>query len=156
MQFNYSLQNIDEATRAAWAFGSQYKVWAFYGEMGSGKTTLIHQLCEMLQVSSAIGSPTYSIINEYASPLAGTIHHMDWYRLNSIDEALQAGVEDTLYSGYLCFVEWPAKAPELLPGDTLNIHISIVSEDTRSILLQPPGCYTSSQNPDPLNLPKSS
>lgn len=133
MQFSYKISDIKQAVQKAWNFGSEKKVWAFHGEMGSGKTTFIHALCEVLGVTSAIGSPTYSIINEYATEKHGIIYHMDWYRLKDEEEALQAGVEDCLYSGSLCLVEWPEKAPALIPEDCLNIHIKLLDEQTREV-----------------------
>jgi tRNA threonylcarbamoyladenosine biosynthesis protein TsaE len=135
MQLTFNLTTIKPAAETLWQYAKQYKVWAFHGEMGTGKTTFIHALCEVLGVSSAIGSPTYAIINEYAATRAGTIYHMDWYRLNSEDEAIQAGVEDCMYSGNLCLVEWPEKAEGLLPPDALHIFIKSVDENTRQITL---------------------
>ena len=99
-----------------------------------GKTTLIHALCiDVLKSKDAVSSPTFAIINEYNSPVAGVIYHMDWYRLKGEEEAAQAGVEDSLLSGDLCLVEWPDIAPALLPDDTLHIHITITGETTRSL-----------------------
>jgi len=129
----FTIEQIHETTKALWNEGRLHKVWAFNGNMGAGKTTFIHTLCEVLQVTGAVSSPTFAIINEYASPVAGAIYHMDWYRLKDEDEAIQAGVEDCLYSGNLCLVEWPEKAVGLLPADTLNIFIEAIDERTRSI-----------------------
>jgi tRNA threonylcarbamoyladenosine biosynthesis protein TsaE len=99
--------------------------------MGAGKTTFIHALCEELGVSSTISSPTFAIINEYASTLAGVIYHMDWYRLKDEEEAVNAGVEDSLLSHQLCLIEWPDRAAGLLPDDTFHIHIEVLDEGTR-------------------------
>ena len=101
--------------------------------MGAGKTTFIHALCENLGVTSTIGSPTYSIINEYKTANDQTIYHMDWYRLQDEEEALQAGVEDALFSGNLCLVEWPDRAPALLPEDCFHLTISATGLTTRQI-----------------------
>lgn len=133
MQLTFDLTTIKSAAETLWQHAKLYEVWAFYGEMGAGKTTFIHALCEVLGVSSAIGSPTYAIINEYASIKAGIIYHMDWYRLNSDDEAVQAGVEDCMYSGNLCLIEWPEKAEALLPPDALHIFVKIIDVNTRQI-----------------------
>ena len=138
MHFNFSLDNIYVTAQQVWSLGNSHKVWALHGEMGSGKTTFIHNLCEVLQVSSTIGSPTYSIINEYYSPIAGSIFHMDWYRLSGEEEALQAGVEDALYSNNLCLVEWPERATNLLPPDTFHIFLEMVNVTSRSLRLQAP------------------
>lgn len=136
MKLQFTIINIKQIAEQLWAAANGYKVWAFHGQMGSGKTTFIHALCEVLGVTSAIGSPTYSIINEYKSLLAGSILHMDWYRLNDEEEALEAGVEDALYSGNLCLVEWPDRAAGLLPENTLHIEIEILNADTRLIVLK--------------------
>jgi tRNA threonylcarbamoyladenosine biosynthesis protein TsaE len=133
MNLTYKLSDIKAATDKVWQAGKNSKVWAFHAEMGGGKTTFIHALCEMLGVSSAIGSPTYSIINEYNSTAAGIIYHMDWYRMKDEEEALQAGVEDCIYSGSVCFIEWPERAEKLLPENTFHINIAVQDEQTRVI-----------------------
>ena len=103
------------------------------GKAGTGKTTFIHALCEELGVSSAISSPTFAIINEYSSPVAGTIYHMDWYRLKNEEEAVNAGVEDSLHSGALCLVEWPENAPGLLDETMFRINLEILDPQTRRL-----------------------
>src|SRR4051794_38672346 len=115
MTLSFTLDEIKDTVQKVIDYGKDYPVWAFHGEMGAGKTTVIHAVCEDLQITSAFGSPTYSIINEYKTEKVGTVFHIDCYRLKDEEEALQAGVEDTLYSGSLCFVEWPEKASSLLP-----------------------------------------
>ncbi|MDB5193165.1 MAG: tsaE [Segetibacter sp.] len=133
MKISFTLALIEEAAAKVLSAAKDKKVWAFHAEMGSGKTTFIHALCNVLQVTSTVGSPTYSIINEYVSATVGTIYHMDWYRLQDEEEALQAGVEDALLSGQLCFVEWPEKAGGLLPDDSLHLYIKLLDEETRMI-----------------------
>lgn len=129
----FTIEQIHETAKSLWDEGHIHKVWAFNANMGAGKTTFIHALCEVLQVTGAVSSPTFAIINEYKSPVAGAIYHMDWYRLKDEDEAIQAGVEDCLYSGNLCLVEWPQKAEGLLPADTLFISIEVIDEQTRRL-----------------------
>src|SRR3954467_15470212 len=114
MTLSYTISEIKEAAQKVVEYGKEYTVWAFHGEMGAGKTTFIHAVCEEQGIVSAFGSPTYSIINEYKTAKAGTVYHIDCYRLKDEEEALQAGVEDTLYSGSLCLIEWPEKASSLL------------------------------------------
>ncbi len=133
MEIIFSLAEIKQAAADIFAAANNKKVWALHGEMGAGKTTFIHALCEHLCVTSTIGSPTYSIINEYESPVAGIIYHMDWYRLRDEEEALEAGVEECLMSGHLCLVEWPDKAKRLLPDDTLHITIEMIDEVKRKV-----------------------
>ncbi|MCW3079977.1 tRNA (adenosine(37)-N6)-threonylcarbamoyltransferase complex ATPase subunit type 1 TsaE [Segetibacter sp.] len=136
MQLTFTLSEIRQAAEKVFEIGKDRKVWAIHGEMGAGKTTFIHALCENLQISSAFGSPTYSIINEYKSEKVGQIYHMDWYRLKDEDEALQAGVEDCLFSGSFCMVEWSERAPALLPADCLHISVWIVDKQTRQLSLK--------------------
>jgi tRNA threonylcarbamoyladenosine biosynthesis protein TsaE len=136
MQIEYSIQDIKAAAQQLWQLHQHSQVWAFHGEMGAGKTTFIHALCEVLGVTSAIGSPTYSIINEYESTSAGTIYHLDLYRLRGEEEAMQAGVEDVLYSGKLCLVEWPEKAEGLLPEDSLHLQLELLDESRRRISIR--------------------
>src|SRR5690242_6751613 len=116
MNCEFTLENIKSISEKLWRQYNQCPVWAVHGEMGSGKTTFIHALCEVLHVKDVIGSPTFAIINEYRSPVAGTIYHMDWYRLKNEEEAMQAGIEDALLSDNLCLIEWPDRAAGLLSG----------------------------------------
>ena len=109
---------------------------AFEGEMGAGKTTFIAELCRQLQVSSAVSSPTFSIINEYLSP-NGSVYHLDLYRIKDEEEAIQAGVEELLHSGSTCFVEWPSRAPGLFPDDTVWVSFTISGADTRKLSINP-------------------
>jgi len=115
------------------------KVIAFHGNMGAGKTTLISALCEYLGVTDGISSPTFSIINEYLFTLNGAndvIYHMDLYRLKDEEEAIRAGVEDCIYSGSYCFVEWPERAPGIFPPETVNIYLYHENENKRTIKVE--------------------
>ncbi len=129
-EWTFTLADIDVIATRFWQAFGQYKVFAFYGQMGAGKTTFIHALCNAKQVSNTVGSPTFSIINEYSYP-GGVIQHMDLYRLKNEEEAVQAGVEDALYSGNTCLVEWPERIPNLFPENTINIYLESVDEQTR-------------------------
>jgi tRNA threonylcarbamoyladenosine biosynthesis protein TsaE len=132
-QLTFHLSGIKNFAAQVWNEYNQYKIWAFHAAMGSGKTTFIHTLCEVLQVKDAVGSPTFAIINEYTSPIAGTIYHMDWYRIKDEMEAIQAGCEDCIQSSNYCFIEWSEKFPGLLPDNALHISIEINSMYERSI-----------------------
>ncbi len=129
----FTLDQINQVAAALWKEGKSKKIWAFHAGMGTGKTTFIHALCEHLGVASAISSPTFAIINEYASLTAGTIYHMDWYRIKSEEEAMNAGVEDSLLSGNLCLVEWPENAPGILPDDSFHVNMEALDEKTRRV-----------------------
>ncbi len=134
MEIIFTLEDIDRVAQQVWDAGKQFKIWAFYAEMGSGKTTMIHALCTLLKVDGAVSSPTYAIINEYKSEVAGTIYHQDWYRLKDEEEAINAGVEDALVNGNLSLIEWPDKAEGLLGDDVFKIAISVVNENTRKLI----------------------
>ena len=132
MERIFTLPEIDETARAFWDSFPDKKIYAFQGKMGAGKTSFIRALCASKKVKETVGSPTFSIINEYSSP-SGTIYHLDLYRLKDEEEALRAGVEDCLYSGEICLVEWPDRAPGIFPGDTLVTLLETVDEKTRKI-----------------------
>jgi tRNA threonylcarbamoyladenosine biosynthesis protein TsaE len=136
MERVFSLDNINDVAKECWKAIGDNKVIAFHGEMGAGKTTFIHALCDVKGVKDTVGSPTFSIINEYAYDCEGTkrvLFHMDLYRLKDEEEARQAGVEDALYSGYPCLVEWPEKAPAIFPPGTIHVYIELAGDNTRKL-----------------------
>jgi len=134
MEFIFELEHIHDVAKQFWQLVGDKKVFAFHGEMGAGKTTFIHALCDEKKVKSTVGSPTFSIINEYVYD-DGKIFHIDLYRLKDEEEAMRAGVEDCLYSGAICLVEWPDKAPGIFPEETMHIHISMITENSRKIII---------------------
>jgi tRNA threonylcarbamoyladenosine biosynthesis protein TsaE len=136
MEMTYQIHQINDAAAWLWEQGKSRSVWAFDAPMGSGKTTLIHALCTFLDVHDAVASPTFAIVNQYESPVAGTIWHMDWYRLKGEEEAMAAGIEELLYAGGYCWIEWPEKAREILPEDCWWIKIEWVNDETRKIIIQ--------------------
>ncbi|MEP6512783.1 MAG: tRNA (adenosine(37)-N6)-threonylcarbamoyltransferase complex ATPase subunit type 1 TsaE [Parafilimonas sp.] len=133
MNIKYQLDTIHEAAEKLCEASKQNKIWAFHSAMGGGKTTFIHALCEVLQVKDVVTSPTFAIINEYESPVAGIIYHMDWYRIKNEREAVDAGIEDCLSSGNICFIEWPENAAKLLPADALHVFIEVMNAGTRRL-----------------------
>ncbi len=133
MEVNFTLDQINKTAAALLAETGNHKVFAFHGEMGAGKTTFIHALCEAIAVQDVVSSPTFSIINQYSTKEGQTVYHMDLYRLKDENEAINAGVEDCLYSGDTCFVEWPEKAPGVFPDETVHITISSVNDNTRKL-----------------------
>jgi tRNA threonylcarbamoyladenosine biosynthesis protein TsaE len=138
VQLTFSLQNIQQAAEQVWRQLQPHNVWAFEAPMGSGKTTFIHALCDVLGVRDAVGSPTFSIINQYQSADGQMIYHLDLYRIKDEEEAIQAGVEDVLYSGDLCLVEWPDKAASLFPDNTVYLSIEVIDANTRRITAKIP------------------
>ncbi len=133
MEVNFKLEKIQDAALKLLSAAGSHKVIALHGEMGAGKTTFIHALCEAMGVKDVVTSPTFSIINQYKTIKGETIYHIDLYRIKDEQEAANAGVEDCLYSGDICLVEWPEKAPGIFPEDTLHITISSVDDYTRKL-----------------------
>jgi tRNA threonylcarbamoyladenosine biosynthesis protein TsaE len=133
--YSYHINNITQAAQYILQHIGNTKVIAFTATMGMGKTTLINELCKQLGVMDATSSPTFSIINEYKTATNQIIYHVDLYRVKDVEEAIQAGVEDILYSGNYCFVEWPQVANDILPADTIFIETKMISESEREILI---------------------
>jgi tRNA threonylcarbamoyladenosine biosynthesis protein TsaE len=132
----FELPQIKAVAKALWKEGKTQKVWVFHATMGTGKTSFIHALCEVLEVKDTVSSPSYALINEYSSPVVGTIYHMDWYRLKDEEEAIQAGIEDAIDSGNLCLIEWPEKAEGLLPEKTFEVYMEILDEKMRRLFTE--------------------
>ena len=133
MEVNFTLEQIRQTAERLLSASENYKVFAFHGEMGAGKTTFIHALCEAIGVKDVITSPTFSIINQYQTNNGQTVYHMDLYRIKDENEAINTGVEDCLYSGDTCLVEWPEKAAGIFPDETLHITITSVDDNTRKL-----------------------
>jgi tRNA threonylcarbamoyladenosine biosynthesis protein TsaE len=132
----FSLRDIQQIATTFWKSYKDVKVFAFHGEMGAGKTTFIHALCDARGVKDAVGSPTFSLINEYNFEEAGLtqkIFHIDLYRIRDEEEAVRAGIEDCLYSGHICLVEWPERAPGIFPDNTLHVCIEIEDSVNRKL-----------------------
>ncbi len=112
-------------------------VYAFRGEMGAGKTTFIAQLCSALGVEDDVAnSPSFSIINEYRSEeTAELIYHFDLYRLESLEEAFDIGVEDYFDSGAVCLIEWPERVADILPDDTVWVDITVNPDGSRDLTM---------------------
>ena len=132
------IQNIEQLPEVVGIFietMDDRTVYAFRGEMGAGKTTFITELCRQLGVDDAANSPSFSIVNEYRSDTtAELIYHIDFYRLDDIEEALEIGTEDYIDSGALCLIEWPERVEDLLPGDTVDVYIKVDENDNSRII----------------------
>ena len=130
------LDNIREAAKQFIANIGDSTVFAFYGNMGAGKTTFVKAVCEELGVDDVITSPTFSIVNEYRSEQTGElIYHFEFYRVKKIEEVYDMGFEDYFYSGALCFIEWPELCEEVLPDDTVKVSINEEPDGSRTITL---------------------
>jgi len=99
------------------------RIFAFYGKMGVGKTTLIKALCQTLGVTDIAGSPTFSIVNQYLTEDGESIFHFDFYRMKKEEEAYDIGYEEYFFSGNYCFIEWPEKIQALLPQGCVEVSL---------------------------------
>lgn len=135
MEITYSLENLPEVASKILK-EAQYKIILFNAPMGAGKTTLIKELVKSLGVNDITSSPTFSIVNEYASNTNDKIYHFDMYRINEEEEALDFGIEEYFYSNHFCFVEWPDKIPNLIPTEHHVIEIDIINDTTRHLTMK--------------------
>lgn len=132
MKIEFSLNEIDAVAQQILEQNPE-RVILFEAEMGTGKTTLIKALCKALSVEDNISSPTFSLVNEYETTTKDFIYHFDFYRLKSEAEALDFGVEDYLYSGNYCFLEWSGKIPNLIPDKHTVIRIQVLENGNREL-----------------------
>lgn len=129
------IPSLDKIADAAQEFVAQMghrRVFAFYGGMGAGKTTFIKALCQQLGVKDAVTSPTFAIVNEYGSDI-GPIYHFDFYRIKNLAEVMDLGFDDYAYSGHLCLMEWPDLIEDLLPDNTVSVHIEETDNGMRKV-----------------------
>lgn len=132
-----SLAEIEVAAKEFVSHMGDDTVFAFYGEMGAGKTTFINALCRVLGVEDDVtNSPSFSIVNEYRSDTtAELIYHFDLYRLENAEEAFDIGIEDYFDSGALCLLEWPERIEEILPFDTVKVMLRVNDDDSRELVI---------------------
>ncbi len=131
MEYEFSLEEIEAVAKEFWNNNKNKTIFCFYGEMGVGKTTFIQAICRATGVTSNMSSPTFSIINEYRNAQHEIIYHMDLYRLKDEEEAVAAGVENSLYSNGLCLIEWPQIIENILPENHLRISLTRTAENKR-------------------------
>lgn len=136
---NFVLKDISDIDTAAKMFVEKFgnkKIFAFYGEMGAGKTTFIKAVCKSMGVTETITSPTFSLVNEYETDNGMTIYHFDFYRIGNIEEVYDFGYEDYFFSDKMCFIEWPELVETLLPEDVVEVKISVDDNEQRLISVQ--------------------
>ena len=129
-----SLKSLPQAAQQFIDAMKGRKVFAFYGKMGAGKTTFIKELCKALGTEDEVNSPTFAIVNEYATP-QGPIFHFDFYRIKKEEEVCDLGYEDYVYSGNICLMEWPELIEDMLPDDTVRVTIVEHEDGTRTLTM---------------------
>lgn len=130
-----SLDTIHDTARQFIDQIGERTVFAFNGKMGAGKTTFIKAICEVMGVKETVNSPTFSIVNEYEAADGRIIYHFDCYRITKIQEALDLGAEEYLYSGNLCFIEWSENIAPLLPDTIVNVDIEENHSGSRNVMI---------------------
>ena len=126
-------EGIDQAAKQFLSLTGNHKHLAFYGEMGAGKTTFIKTLCHMIGTHDLVSSPTFAIINEYTLGEDQCIYHFDFYRIKTPRELLDIGFHDYCSSENHCFIEWPEKAPEIIPDDFINVNLTVLEDGSRKL-----------------------
>lgn len=128
-----NLSEIENVAQQILSFAEDKRIFCFEGNLGAGKTTLIQAICNQLGVEEDMSSPTYSIVNEYKTKNGDVIYHMDLYRLKSLEEVLDTGIEDYFYENNYCFIEWSEVAKQILPDEIIQILIEKISENQRKL-----------------------
>lgn len=119
---------MPEAAKTLLKTHPEARVFAFYGELGAGKTTFIKAVCRELGVPDIVQSPTFALINEYLTTEGQSVFHFDFFRIKKTEEAFDIGYEDYIYSGNYCLIEWPELIEGLLPEDSVKVFISGITE----------------------------
>ncbi len=138
MDLTFGLHEIETAAKKFLVAVDDYKIFAFHGNMGTGKTSFIRAACTQLSVIDHVTSPTFAIIHTYHTFEGKVIYHLDLYRVKNRAEAVEAGVEDCLYSGDICFIEWPEKVFDILPLETVQVFVEIIDESRRKLVIKFP------------------
>jgi tRNA threonylcarbamoyladenosine biosynthesis protein TsaE len=129
----FTLDQLPGVAKELLKQGADFTTWLFYGEMGSGKTTLIKYLVKELGLNTLVTSPTFSIVNEYREPGKDAVYHFDLFRLKNDVEALDIGFDEYLTSGNVCLIEWPEKVESLLPATFFEVKIQHLNTISREI-----------------------
>lgn len=128
-----SPEYLESAAEEFLKITSGHSKFAFYGNMGAGKTTFIKAICKVLGATDIVTSPTFSLVNEYVAGDGQRFYHFDFYRIESIEEIFDIGYEELFYSDAFCFIEWPEKAEMLLPDDIVKVYITDTGNNTRHL-----------------------
>lgn len=124
-------KKIPEVVKLLLTLSGKKRLFAFYGPMGSGKTTIIKAICSELGAVSQTGSPSFTLVNEYLTKDGETLYHIDFYRIKKQEEVFDFGIEEYFASGSYCFMEWPELIEEILPPETYKIRITVGDKEER-------------------------
>ena len=128
------VRQLNKVAERIVANAGDIKVWFFKGDLGAGKTALIQEICKILDVEDVVVSPSFALVNVYNNGKdKKEIYHIDLYRLKNTEEAIDLGIEDYLYSGNYCFIEWPQIIEDIAPGVYLEIEMEILPDSKRKI-----------------------
>lgn len=131
IKLKFGLEDLESTARQFLDYAGDKRGFAFYGEMGAGKTTFITAICKVLETEDLVSSPTFAIINEYSLKNGDPVYHFDFYRIKNATELLDIGFYDYCETGHYCFIEWPEKAEEVIPEDFITVRIQVNKDDTR-------------------------
>jgi tRNA threonylcarbamoyladenosine biosynthesis protein TsaE len=126
-------RHLSVAARQLLKHAGEKKIFAFYGSMGAGKTTIIKAVCELLGAVDMISSPTFTLVNEYRTSGGETLYHIDFYRIKKQEEVYDFGIEEYLTGDSYCFMEWPELIEEILPPETVIVRISVNENEQRTL-----------------------
>jgi tRNA threonylcarbamoyladenosine biosynthesis protein TsaE len=132
------LKGLPQAARKFLILTDKNRLFAFYGSMGAGKTTIIKAICEEMGAIDPVSSPTFTLVNEYKTKEGSSLYHIDFFRIRKLSEVFDFGIEEYLSSGSFCFMEWPEIVEEILPAGTVKVKIDVGKNDERIILIHQP------------------
>ena len=130
------IRNLQTAARNFLKLTEGSKIFAFYGEMGAGKTTVIKAICRELGATKNVTSPTFTLVNEYITTVGKSVFHIDCYRVEKREEALDFGIEEYLSGDSYCFIEWPEIIESILPMQVVKVRINVGRNEQRILKIE--------------------
>jgi tRNA threonylcarbamoyladenosine biosynthesis protein TsaE len=128
-------RHLSSAAKQLLKYCGDNKIFAFYGSMGAGKTTIIKAICKVLGATDIVSSPTFTLVNEYRTLKGGSLYHIDFYRIKKQEEVFDFGLEEYLSGDSFCFMEWPELVEEILPPETVKVRITVEDNEQRTLLI---------------------
>lgn len=126
-------KHLESAARKLLKYSGENKIFAFYGSMGAGKTTIIKAVCKVLGAVDIVSSPTFTLVNEYKTADGEPLYHIDFYRIKKQEEVFDFGIEEYLTGNSYCFMEWPELIEEILPNGIIRIKITVDKKEQRTL-----------------------